>query len=464
MNHADRLERSFSALYRVLTNPGVARRVAFALLVIHTGLLAYSAYVHSPTLNEPGHLVAGLSNWKSGRFDLYRVNPPLVRMVAALPILMVSHQEDWSSFDGDATTRPESTVGEDFVAANGRRSYLLFAMARWACIPFSLIGAIVCYLWARDLYGRPSGIMAMSFWCVEPNILAHASLISTDVGSTSLGITASYVFWRWLKMPVWRLAVLAGIVLGLAELTKTTLLIFFLVWPLTWLVFRWSSRRSMTTRCWIREAGMLFLAMAIGIYILNVGYGFEGSFHRLGDFRFASKLFVGHAGVSPSSFQREPVEHHAIERPTSNRFARTWCGMVPVPVPKNYLLGIDLQQLDFENYGRPSYLRGEWREHGWWYYYLYAVAIKVPLGLWALAAIVLLCRFGCHLNHLLQGTAGQEVALILPCIALFVVASAKTGFSEHVRYVLPTFPYAFIWTSQIAQVFQKTVRVSEVDY
>ena len=32
-----------------------------------------------------------------------------------------------------------------------------------------------------------------------------------------------------------------------------------------------------------------------------------------------------------------------------------------------------------------SYLRGEWRKEGWWYYYLYGLAMKVPLGVWALA-------------------------------------------------------------------------------
>lgn len=74
-----RLQESFAALYAAFEIPRVARWAIVVLLAIHTGLLAYSAYVHSPTLNEPGHLVAGLSHWKFGRFELYRVNPPLVR-------------------------------------------------------------------------------------------------------------------------------------------------------------------------------------------------------------------------------------------------------------------------------------------------------------------------------------------------------------------------------------------------
>lgn len=55
--YGERLQRSFAALYAALEVPRIARRTVVVLLVIHTGLLAYSAYVHSPTLNEPGHLV-----------------------------------------------------------------------------------------------------------------------------------------------------------------------------------------------------------------------------------------------------------------------------------------------------------------------------------------------------------------------------------------------------------------------
>ena len=279
-SYSDRLNRSFAAVYAALEQPKIARRTVVVLLLIHTGLLAYSAYVHSPTLNEPGHLVAGLSNWKFGRFDIYSVNPPLVRMVAALPVMAVGYEEDWSGFYTGPGARPEFSMGEDFVAANGERSFFLFMIARWACIPFSWIGGIVCYLWARDLYGRPSGVIACSIWCFEPNILAHASLMTPDAHATALGMAACYTFWRWLKKPTWSQAALTGVVLGLAELAKTTLILFYPLWPIMWLVYRWPDRRKMVGRDWLREVGMLALRMAIGLYVLNFGYGFEGSFKQ----------------------------------------------------------------------------------------------------------------------------------------------------------------------------------------
>lgn len=55
------------------------------LLLGHALLLAWGAYRHSPTIDEWGYLPAGLMHWREGRFDIFRVNPPLVRLVATWP-------------------------------------------------------------------------------------------------------------------------------------------------------------------------------------------------------------------------------------------------------------------------------------------------------------------------------------------------------------------------------------------
>jgi hypothetical protein len=53
--------------------------------------------------------------------------------------------------------------------------------------------------------------------------------------------------------------------------------------------------------------------------------------------------------------------------PTSggNCFEKTPLAYLPVPLPSNFIQGIDTQRLDFER-GLPSYLRGEWSDHGWY--------------------------------------------------------------------------------------------------
>ena len=442
--YLERLSISFRAWHRYLEYPHIARRAVVFLLVIHAGLLAYSAFVHSPTLNEPGHLVAGLSHWKFRRFELYRVNPPLVRMVAALPVLAVGYEENWSGFHEHPGARPEFSMGVDFVRANRNRAQFLFVLARWACIPFSIIGAVTCYLWSRDLFGPISGLIACMLWCLSPNILGHGALLTSDIGGTSLGVAACYTFWLWLRKPSWTQTVLTGLLLGLAELGKTTLILFYPLWPILWLSYRFFGHEEMSFLRWKREASMLLVRMVIGMYVLNLGYGFEGSFKQLKDYRFVSELFSGK--VYLRAISQTSNEQATLSEQSGNRFTSSLLGNLPLPFPSNYVLGIDLQQKDFEKYGQDSYLNGEFRNQGWWYYYLYALVVKIPLFTWVSVMFLIVI---CSLRST-EAPRRDLFILLAPAFTIFLVASSKTGFSHHMRYVLPCFPFGFIFASQIS--------------
>ena len=371
------------------------------VIVVHVALLAWGAADHSPSVDEVGHMAAGVSHWQFGRFDLYRVNPPLVRLVAAIPVVLSQPETDWSGYSDFPSARPEFSCGRTFIKRNGARSLWLFTIARWMCIPFSLLGAGMCYLWARNLYGAAAGRLACLLWCFSPTILGHAQMMTPDTGATALGLAVAYVFWQWLRRPDFVSAGLAGIVLGLALLTKGTWIILFGLWPALWLLWRlwpernrvpcdesreqetvrgravfsltWSEGRASPRSTWLREllqgVGMIVLAL----YVLNLGYGFERSFERLGRLKFISRSLGGEAQTPASG---------------ANRFANTWLGPLPLPVPANYVLGIDVQKRDFEN-GYRSYLRGEWKHGGWWYYYVYAWLIKEPLATWCLVLLAI---------------------------------------------------------------------------
>jgi len=425
-------------------NPG-RKSVALTVLVlltIHAGLLGWGATRHSPAWDEVGHFSAGISHWHLGQFILYRVNPPLVRMVATMPVVLAGPKTDWHELSEDPWAREQWPYGRQLADLNGPRYFRLLTVARWACIPFSLLGAVVCFWWARDLYGPLAGLLALTLWCFSPNILAHAQFITPDAGATGLGVAAAYAFWWWLKDPTWGRKISAGLMLGLAELTKMTWLVLFLIWPLLWMVWRWPSLRSGPNPQARREVVQLIVILLLGLSVLNLGYGSEGSFQLLGDYRFASKTFTG-------------TDDNKLSRSSSeNRFAGTWLGKIPVPLPKCYLMGIDAQKFDFES-NWPSYLRGEWRRGGWWYYYLYGLAIKVPLGTWGLLFTALL------VGSLGRGYASSwrdELCLLVPIAVILTLVSSQTGINHHLRYVLPIFPFAFIWASKIAQAVKFRAR------
>ena len=411
---------------------------AGALLALHVALLAYSGWVHSPVFNELGHLASGLSHLEFLNFDGFRVNPPLVRTVVSVPVFLASPTTDWSHYYDDPFARAEYSLGGDLAAANGRRVFGLLTIARWSAIPFSLLGAIVCQRWARQLYGVSAGKLALLLWCFSPYVLGHGSVIVADAHAAALGLAAWYAFWLWLKRPSWSMTLVAGIALGIAILSKFTLLILIVLAPIAFGV----SRRILSCEEVFRAANhrlLKLLALFLtALWIVNFGYAFEGSFTPITEYQFQSKLFAGDA----------PEE--SFGRHVGNRFRGWWIEGLPVPLPRNFLQGIDTQKFEFEH-GKRSYLRGEWKDHGWWYFYLYALAVKLPLGFWCLVVLTIAASV-CLREY--STIWHNELVLLLPLVAILLLVSSQNGFSIHSRYVLPALPFAFIWVSKTARAIE----------
>jgi hypothetical protein len=470
------------------------------LLMAQMALIGRCAWSESPNSNEVGNLPAGISHWELGEFRQYPVNPPFVKLLASLPALVMGCITSTVDEPISAGARPEHRIGMSFIRANRDRWFLALALGRMACLPLVSLGGFICWSWARELWGEAAGMLALALWCFDPNILAWGTTISTDAAATSLGVMAAYRFWRWLREPQGANLLLAGLTLGLAELTKTSWLILFGLWPLMWFAWRLTRRMgwcqgtlhlpigapsgeqftdSPSRRAPVRtpKVWQLLAILALGLYILNAGYGFEGSFQRLGRYNFVSHTLAGDASFTDAG-------------PGGNRFVGTFLEDCPIPIPQNYLSGIDLQKVDFERQ-RPQYLNGEWKIAGWRYFYLEALLLKEPVGTLLLFLLALggpiwrvFCKTGRasavspefvidRLSGEQQGTpsgadfplrvpAGStprqvdyrtnwrdELVLMTPAVAVFVLVSVNCEVA-YLRYALPCLPFSFIWISQIA--------------
>jgi hypothetical protein len=526
-------------------------------LIVFAGLLSVGGYLQAPNPDEVAHLPSGMSHWRFERFELYRVNPPLVRMMAAVPLLGADSNMDWKVWvDGSPYARAEFSVGRQFIRSNGEHSFWYFTLARWACIPLLLWGGWVCFLWSRELFGTAGGLVSLTLYCFCPNMLAWGATITPDAGAAALGLVAGYAFWCWLKKPDWGTAFFAALALGLAELTKTTWIVLFALWPLVWAVWRWQFRAA--TKIGSRgvpaashgsgpddsnaesthpNAGgiepenavtiaspaddapivanipdrksappplkQLAFILCFGVYLINLGYGFEDSLTPLGEFRFISHTLSG----------------EETPREGANRFEDSWLGSIPVPLPKNYVLGIDVQRRDFEQ-GKWSYLRGETKKGGWWYYYLYALLVKTPIGTLVILAVAawLLCKrerrgvrdvvrgegqglrdegqkqedkvlssshatrpsaLAPHPSKVLSSSHApgpsapgpsapgpsalaprpsrwlDYLVVLAPAVAVLVLVSSQTGFNRYLRYVLPAVPFLYVMAGRVGMVLSR---------
>jgi 4-amino-4-deoxy-L-arabinose transferase-like glycosyltransferase len=396
--------------------PDVRERCAvLALLALLTLQLSLSVQRHSVTCDEPAYFAAGVSHWHTGKFDLYRVNPPLPRMLAVLPLLPLRLPVDYRNWSTFPAARAEFTIGDQFAVGAGDLFVELIRLARLSSVLWALVGAMLIYRASRALFGPAGGITSLALWCFEPNVIAHGSLMTQDMAATVCGFAAMLVFGRALSQPSLGRACAAGVMLGVALLTKLTHLFLLPLLPLCWwLERRRAAEKEPPARALLRASVLVVTCLLV----INLGYLFRGTGQRLGSLPFASRSFSGAQNWNTAD--------------SGNRFRGRLLGALPLPVPADFVQGMDVQRVDFEK-GMRSYLHGVWRTRGWWHYYLVGFALKVPLGTLALM-----------LAGLVLGLRARRWLWVLPPLTYVALVSSQTGFNHHFRYTLPAFPYLLL--------------------
>jgi hypothetical protein len=416
--------------------------VIVGLLTTHAILLLDCSRKDFVTVDEVGHVPAGISHWQTGTFGMYRVNPPLGRMIAVLPVLFANPKMDYRNLSDAPGARPEWSVGADFIKDNPDRYLEFIRLARLSTIAWSILGGWLIFSWARQLYGSLGGLVSLTLWCFGPNILAHGHLVTPDIPAAVSGFAACYAFRLFLRTPSWRRAFLCGLLLGIALLTKLTCLLFLGIWPVLWFLHRLSTpHHAANNRSLAVVIGQGFVIVFISIFTLNAAYGFDRTCQPLGNLSFVSRTLAGASSDGAQTYE--------IGR-SGNRFRNSPLAGLIVPFPEDYINGIDVQRRDFER-GFPSYLRGELRHRGWWYYYIYALGVKIPIAVWILIFSTVLTT---ALMHCLRSSLSQLAMLWLPPIVFLSVISSQTGFNHHMRYVIPIFPFVIVSVGRLGLVVQ----------
>jgi hypothetical protein len=404
------------------------------LLVVQTGLIVIMAWRKSVTNDEIAHIPAAISYLLHQRFELYSVNPPLARFAAGWPVLLVGCETDWSAFQTEPGYRSEWRVGGDFIQANKERYHLLLFVSRLGLLPFLWIGTLVAFAWARDLAGERAAWFAAILWVFDPNILGNGGLVTCDVPAAAMGGLAAWRCWHWLREPGIHSAYLAGVCCGLALLSKTVWLILLPLWALCWIFQRFVDHGQSTPRA---SAGQLLVCLSVALFTLNVGYAFEGTGRKLGDYEFISSSLRG-----AESRWRQQMDY-------GNRFRGTWLETLPVPLPRNFLQGLDEQREDFES-GRGGYVASQYHPDGVWYYYAYGLLVKEPVGglllsVLALCAVVAGVSSRSALTRLTKRDSWNQFGvLLLHSLSIFVLVSSQSGLNSYFRYLLPAYPAAIV--------------------
>ena len=379
----------------------------------------------SQTFDEANHILAGYRYWRCSDFGTNPEHPPLVKLIAAFPLLFSRLQVPVALCGSShASSSKDFVDGRAFLYANDANQVLF--RTRVATGTITVILALVLFTATREMFEFKAALLALALFVFEPNLLAHGTLVHTDMGVTFGLFAAVYAFYRYVREPrLWRLIVL-GLAVGVALAAKLSgiLIVPFLACLAIAEVCIRHARNSdvhQTEYQWkvmlrdlVRLAGALAIAGAIALVVLWGVYGF----------RFSAR---------PNG---EPI----VSVVETSRSSGTGL-LATIPrwhlLPEAYYYGLSYQ-LMMAHVGRASFLLGKLYPHGKWFYFPLVFLIKSTLGFLLLLSIAITAKFAWGNDRW-----REAVFLSLPPL-LLLAGSLISANNLGIRYILPIYPFLIV--------------------
>ena len=142
--------------------------IILLLLLVQSTNVTILSWQMSLNRTEAGHAGASIYLFKTFRFDVFHVNPPLTRYIVGLPILISSPEYDWKSYSLRPQDRSEWGIGNAFINANTpEKIHWIAFLTRCSLIPIILLGSWFGYRFACE---RESGYFFPVKTGVSPEI------------------------------------------------------------------------------------------------------------------------------------------------------------------------------------------------------------------------------------------------------------------------------------------------------
>jgi len=373
--------------------------------VVGLALLVDSLWKTSATYDEVLYLAEAARWWRTGFVEkISRAGSPLTFWkLQQAPTLWLLDRLGFGSWI-DNPDRYEAT---------------LLPIVRMGALWIWLVALGLTARWSLLLYGPRAMVVAAWWFVLSPNLLAHGCLVTMETPIVAGIAGTAFLFWIFLRTRS-RLAFLGSAILcGISWSCKFTTVVFPPILALLWCLQSWRDGERRLPRLAARVAGgMLVFAATMAITDLAItGCAMLPASERVG----WHPSFDGKYGP--------------VLGPMITRLAET-------PIPQD--LAAFLRQVHLQRSGAPSYLFGETRQTGWRYYYLVALAVKVPLLFWLVMAGRAALR---------SRTPRANLDWILPATIVIFLAIACMGSKRNFgfRYLLPVAPMAIIWISALAE-------------
>lgn len=395
---------------------------AAVLLLALIGQLAYSVSRESLSWDEGDHIFAGFMSWE-GDYGMNPEHPPLVKKVATLPLLFMKLKVP--ALQNRYFKHESSFDGRDLIYGND--SAKIIFRVRMAAMVFTILLALLVFAAAREMFGPVAGLVALTFFVFEPNILAHGALVTTDMGITCFLFASVYAFYRYIKKPTAFRLVLTGCAGGVGLAAKHSGIFIFPILALLAAIeiFRnaeisendGSSAESRTQKAH-RLAIAFVVICGISFVVLWSAYGFRYSMRPAG-------LTISPTLADFASELEIPIARHGILA-----LAR-WHVL-----PEAYLYGLIDVKVVADN--TATYIFGIVYQHGQWFYFPALLLIKCTVPVLILLLSLPLVLFFRRTRHF------REILFLAIPPGLYFVVAIISGLNIGVRHVLPIFPFLMV--------------------
>ncbi len=403
---------------------------AFLFLIVFQCISSIS--VKNATYDEVVFIVAGDTYLKTGDTSWDQEVPPLIEYFIGIPLLFKN-----------PNLLDKSDLRTSLYKPNINADKIIF----WARIPIVLLSVLLgfyVFVWGKELYGSVGGLFALFLYAFNPNILAHSRLATTDIGVTFFMFIAIYYFWKFINQPTKKSMITSGTTLGLALLCKFTavllLPIFFLL-TLAAILYKEEANISffphinfLSNKEFLKKTYLFSLALllifSVSLLILNIGYGFQGSFKSIDEYS-----------------QQDKINEHMVRLSKINSKAYKvvdFIDEIPLPFPSSYVKGFGLHIVKQEA-GFPAFLMGNYSDTGWWYYFIISFLIKNPIPL----LIFISTSFVIWIK---KERFFDDYFLLVPIFIVFFYFSFLNKVDAGIRHILPVFPFIFVFMGKIVTI------------
>jgi len=400
--------------------------LALGASILSSSLLCLWAMTEeSCTFDEGSHLASGYAILKDGDYRLNPDNPPLARILMALPLLISNVK--WPADSAAVRNASGWSAGFELLyTSQNDADALLF----WGRAPMVVLFAVLSLLIAfeaRKLFGNAAGVVAGLLTAFSPVLLANAHLCTTDVAAATFILLAVLAYRSLLRRPTLAGACGAGAALGLALATKyNALCIPAAIMAMLLLRALENPDGSPGGSAWRRRAGMAGLLTLSGIAAYAVIWAIHG-------FRFEA------ASLPEPRFDWSSVDVPGAswnDAADSLRRSRL--------LPESYVYGFKLMQKN-TLVGHPTYAFGSRTMTGWWWYFPMALLVKTPM----FALVAFLIGVAGTIRAMLRQDfrTAHAAAFVLVYLTLAMSKNMAIG----VRHVLPVYPFLILMASGLSR-------------